>query len=287
VETSTRRLNQLVALCGLGAMSILAACSSDNGGSSGGTGGASVTGGITGHGGSSASGGSTASGGSSISGGSTATGGKATGGTTGSGGSSAGPVTLFAFDSGDQGWVYNSYQATDSTSGANIPPFNAFVSGILSGGDLDGGVALPTLAFDSSTGDPAGSLKAQVTFTGFDQQVNPNINWGANALQDWTNKVVSVRIKVDPFPADATNFGNITLFAQDSTYAGQYQSSPFPTDNQWHTYTLDMNGTTVDASKIIQFTVQFAAAWMTPSDAGVASFAPIQLTAYIDTITVL
>jgi hypothetical protein len=288
VEISTRRLNQFAAICGLGAMGILAACGS-NGGSSGGTGGASATGGNTSSGGSSASGGNTGSGGSSASGGSSTTGGSnATGGATGAGGSSAGPVTLFDFSTSDQGWVYNTYQATDSSSLAAVSPFNVVAPGTLSGGDLDGGVALPTLAFDGSTGDPSGSLKAVVTFTGFNQQVNPNINWGQSALQDWTNKVVSVRVKIDPLPSDTTNIGNITLFAQDTTYAGEYQSLPFPTDNQWHTYTLDMTSTTsVDPAKIIQFTVQFASAWVTPTDAGVASFAPITLTAYIDDVTVL
>jgi hypothetical protein len=210
------------------------------------------------------------------------------GGATGSGGSSAGPVTLFDFASGDQGWVYNGYQAVDSTSGANVSPFNVFAPGILSGGDLDAGVALPTLAFDSSTGDPPGSLKAVVTFTGFNQQVNANFNWGDKALQDWTNKVVSVRIKVDPLPSDTTTIGGILLFAQDTTWAGQFQWSDFPTDNQWHTYTLDMTGTTtVDPTKIVQFTVQISAALVTPTDAGVASFAPSTVTAYIDTVTVL
>jgi hypothetical protein len=253
-------------------MTILAAC-----GSSTGSGGASATGGNTSHGGSSAAGGSIATGGSS-----------STGGATGSGGSSAGPVTLFDFATGDQGWVYNTYQAVDSSSGAPVSPFNVAVPGTLSGGDLDAGIALPTLAFDSSTGDPPGSLKAVVTFTGFNQQVNANFNWGQNAVQDWTNKVVSVRVKVDPLPSDATSAGGILLFAQDTTYAGQYQWSDFPTDNQWHTYTLDMTGTnSVNPAQIIQFTVQISAALVTPTDAGVGSFAPITVTAYIDTVTVL
>ncbi|MGO9290846.1 MAG: hypothetical protein ACLQIJ_19115, partial [Polyangia bacterium] len=211
---STRRFKQL-ALIGLGATGILAACSS-NSGSSGSTGGASAKGGSTGSGGASAQGGSTGSGGASAKGGSTGSGGasaqggstgsggasamggsSATGGTTGSGGATGsggtcvGAVTLFDFATGDEGWVFNTYQATNA-AGVAVSPFNLAAPGNLSGGSLDAGVAAPTIAADSTVGDPPGSLKVVVTFTDYDQQVNPNFNWGSNALQDWTNKVVSV-----------------------------------------------------------------------------------------------
>ena len=286
MEISTRRFKQL-ALIGLGATGILAACSS-NSGSSGSTGGASAKGGSIGSGGASAQGGSTGSGGASAMGGSSATGGTAgSGGATSSGGACAGTVTLFDFATGDQGWVFNTYQATNA-AGVAVSPFNLAVPGNLSGGDLDAGVAAPTLAADSTVGDPPGSLKVVVTFTGYDQQVNPNFNWGSNALQDWTNKVVSVMVKVDP-AVPATFNGGIQLYAQDTTYAGQYQWSAFPTDNAWHTYTLDMTGTTsVNPAQIIQLTVQLASgsAPTDTGDGGVASFTPTTVTAYIDTITV-
>jgi len=247
-----RRFKQL-ALIGLGATGILAACSS-NSGSSGSTGGASAKGGSTGSGGASAS----------------------------SGGVCSGTDTLFDFSSGDQGWVFNAYQAKDATTGDAVSPYNLVVEGNLSGGDLDAGVQAPTLAADSTVGDPPGSLKVVVTFTGSNQQVNPNINWGQNALQDWTNKVVSVDVKIDPFPSDTTNIGGIMLYAQDTTWVGQYGGMTFPTDNAWHTYTLDMTGTTsVNPAEIIQFTVQLASAG-TPT----APFAPTTVTAYIDNITV-
>ncbi len=67
-----------------------------------------------------------------------------------------------------------------------------------------------------------------MTFTGSNQQVNPNINWGQNALQDWTNKVVSADIKIDPFPSDTTNIGGIMLYAQDTTWVGQYGGHDLP-----------------------------------------------------------
>ena len=310
VGISTRRFKQL-ALIGLGATGILAACSS-NSGSSGSTGGASAKGGSTGSGGASAQGGSTGSGGASAKGGSTGSGGasaqggstgsggasamggsSATGGTTGSGGATGsggtcvGAVTLFDFATGDEGWVFNTYQATNA-AGVAVSPFNLAAPGNLSGGSLDAGVAAPTIAADSTVGDPPGSLKVVVTFTDYDQQVNPNFNWGSNALQDWTNKVVSVMVKVDP-AVPATFNGGIQLYAQDATYAGQYQWSAFPTDNAWHTYTLDMTGTTsVNPAQIIQLTVQLASgsAPTDTGDGGVASFTPTTVTAYIDTITV-
>jgi hypothetical protein len=221
-------------------------------------------------------------------GGSSATGGtKGSGGATSSGGACAGTVTLFDFATGDQGWVFNTYQAVNA-AGVAVSPFNLAVPGNLSGGDRDAGVAAPTIAANGTVGDPPGSLKVVVTFTGYDQQVNANFNWGPKALQDWTNKVVSVLVKVDP-AVHATFSGGIQLYAQDTTYGGQYQWSAFPTDNAWHTYTLDMTGTTsVNPAQIILFTVQLASAG-TPTDTGdggVASFTPTTVTAYIDTITV-
>jgi hypothetical protein len=275
VEISTRRFKQLALICGLGAAGILAGCGS-NSTANGGTGGSSATGGSTGRGGASATGGANSTGGSN-----------ATGGATSLGGSSAGPVTLFDFASGDENWTFNTYQATDS-SGAVTTPYNLVVPGNLSGGDLDAGVAAPTIAADSTVGDPAGSLKVVVTFTGNNQQVNPNADWAAGSYQDWTNKTVSVDIKVDPaVPATFTG-GGIQLFAQDSTWAGWYQWADFPTDNAWHTYTLNMAGTTLDPTQITQFTVQFSSAnTPAPADGGVASvFTPVTVTAYIDNITV-
>src|SRR5208283_3040951 len=84
VGISTRRFKQL-ALIGLGATGILAACSS-NSGSSGSTGGACV-----------------------------------------------GAVTLFDFSTGDEGWVFNTYQATNA-AGVAVSPFNLAAPGNLSGG---------------------------------------------------------------------------------------------------------------------------------------------------------
>jgi hypothetical protein len=217
-----------------------------------------------------------------------ATGGSSSAGGATSAGGSSGPVTLFDFASGDEGWVFNTYQAKDPNTGTAISPYNLVVAGSLSDGDLDAGVAAPTIAADSTVGNPPGSLKVVVTFTGYAQQVNANINWGQNALQDWTGKTVSVDIKVDPFPSDTSNLGGVMPYAQDTAYAAQYGWAAFPTDNQWHTYTLDMTKQplTLDPAKIIQFTVQFASADAPTDAAGVAPFSPITVTAYIDNITV-
>jgi hypothetical protein len=228
VGISTRRFKQLALLCGLGATGILAACASSPE-SSGGAGGSSASGGSMGSGGSSARGGSTSSGGSSASGGSTGSGGSnatggtlASGGATSSGGSSGGPVTLFDFAAGDQGWVFNTYQAT-ATNGQIVSPYNLAAPGVLP----DAGVALPTIAADSTVGDPPGSLKIVVTFTGYAQQVNPNYNWATP--QDWTNKVVSVRVKVDPaVPATFTG-GGIQLDRRHQPGPHQHRSIHGPT----------------------------------------------------------
>jgi hypothetical protein len=280
VEILAGRFKQIALICGLGAAAMLAGCASNS--NPGGTGGTSATGGSTSSGGATAAAGSSATGGASVTGGT-----RATGGATGSGDASAGPTTLFDFATGDQGWVFNTYQATGD--GGIVSPYNLAAPGVLPAGDTDGGVPAPTIAADSTVGDPPGSLKVVVTFNGYNQQVNPNFNWGLNALQDWTNKVVSVRVKVDP-AAPVTFSGGIMLYAQDTTWAGQYHWADLPTDdNEWYTYTLDMTGTTsVNPAQIIQFTVQIASAVMPTAtdDAGVPEFTPATVTAYIDTITV-
>ena len=270
---STKYFKHLALICGLGAMGIVAGCGS-NGGSASGTGGSSARGGSTGTGGASALGGATS----------------ATGGATSAGGASAGPVTLFSFDSSDDKWALNTYQATDPTTGAPVSPFNLAAPGVLSDGALDAGIAAPTLGADSTVGNPPGSLKVVATFTDYNQQVNPNFNWGSLALQDWTGKVVSVSIKVDPAVSTFAG-GGVQLFAQDSNYTGLFQWTDFPTDNGWHTYTLDMTKTSspaVNPAQIIQFTVQIASPGTptTTDDGGVTPFTPTTVTAYIDTITV-
>jgi hypothetical protein len=287
-------------ICGIGATGLLAACGSNSGsgggagGSSargGSTGGSSASGGATGNGGTRATGGSSAAGGSTSSGGSSSnTGSSATGGSSAAGGTStgssgaggsSGPVTLFDFADGDQGWVFNSYQATGD--GGPVSPYNLAAPWV---GTTDAGIASPTIAGDSTVGDPAGSLKVVVTFTDTQQQVNPNYHWTTS--QDWTDKVISVRLKIDPAAPASFTGGGILLFAQDSTWSGKYQWTDFPTDSDWHTYTLDMTGVaSPDPSDIVQFTVQISSA-NTPAtdDAGVSTFTPTTVTAYIDTVTI-
>lgn len=255
----------------LTAAAAFAACSSDsgNGGGSGGSGG--------GAGGSSAKGGSggSASGGAGGSGGSSAK-----GGSSGSGGSSSGSSSnaLFDFASDEQGWVFNIYQATDD-SGAAKSPFNLAVAS-----NIPEGSKAPTIGHDSGIGDPPGSLKVEVTFTKYDEQVNPNYSWGKSP-QDWTDKTINVRIKVDPLPDPALSTGGIQLFAQDSTWEGEYKWNNMPTDTDWHTYTFNLKDVTtkMKTNDIVQFTVQISSGGAAASG---EDLAPASLTAYIDTVTV-
>jgi len=113
---------------------------------------ASAKGGSTGSGGVSATGGSTGSGGAGAKGDPQVVAVSAqwriqcdrrnhgSGGAKSSGGVCSGADTLFDFSSGDQGWVFNTYQAKDATTGAAVSPYNLVVEGNLSGGDLDAGV---------------------------------------------------------------------------------------------------------------------------------------------------
>jgi hypothetical protein len=204
VVISTRRFKQLALICGLGATGLLAACASspESGGGSGGSsakggatsnGGSSAKGGTTSNGGSSTNGGSS-SGGSSAAGGTSATGGStASGGSTSSGGSSGSPVTLFDFADGDQGWTFNSYQAT--TNGEIVSPYNLAAPGVLP----DAGVAPPTIAADGTVGDPPGSLKIVVTFTDYAQQVTPTAI-GPRPRIGRTRSSVSASRSIQPCP---------------------------------------------------------------------------------------
>jgi len=154
------------------------------------------------------------------------------------------------------------------------------------GGDLDAGVAAQPSP-DSTVGDPAGSLKVVVTFTGNNQQVNPNADWASRLLSRLDEQDGQRRHQGDPaVPATFTG-GGIQLFAQDAPGpAGTMGGLPdrqrlayLHAEHGWYHVGPDANHTIHGPILIAQYA--------SPADGGVASvFTPVTVTAYIDNITV-
>ena len=326
MRNSTWHLQYLALILGFGAAGLFAACGDSGGSSGTGgaksTGGAKGTGGAVSTGGSKATGGSTGSGGTTSGSGGTAgaggiiaTGGtKASGGTTGGGATGtidggpgidggesidggpgidgnegidapeseagAGPTTLFDFATGVQGWVLNTYQATNG-DGTPKAPFNLAKDGI----QLDGGT-MPTIGFDGTVGDPAGSLVVTVDFTDYSQEVMPNIVYATPV--DWTGKTITLRVKVDAtLPADL-QYSGFSIYAQDTSYALSKQLVVnFPTNTDWHTLTLPIaaNGNSFDATKVGSFVVSiYSNEPPTGLDGAAPGVTPTSVTVHIDTI---
>jgi len=190
-----------------------------------------------------------------------------------------GPVTLFDFPISAQGWYYNNYQGMGD--GGPTTPINLASNAVTVTG------ARPTIEWDGTVGAPAGSLKLTVNFTGFDQNVLANVQFKPT-LQDWTNKLVTLQIKLDP-GFEMLYTGGMQLFAQDETWAGTYQWKNWPFDNEWYTYELDMTMAGMNTAGVVQFGIQLisgTAAGATLDDQGNPVFTPTTVTAYIDNIVV-
>ena len=131
-------------------------------------------------------------------GGSTGTGG---GGGGGGGGGAVAPRFSNTFDADKQSWTLSDYvDANYFNWGATTNPD--------SGVGLDGGVA-PTLEWSSTDGDPnPGSLKVTVTFTGFKQYIDPQINLPTPQDFSGTHNLVKARIRLvsGSFPAGGIQF---------------------------------------------------------------------------------
>jgi hypothetical protein len=191
-----------------------------------------------------------------------------------------GPTTLFDFASSAQDWFFNDYQSMGD--GGPSSPLNLASSAVTVTG------ARPTITWEPSIGNPApGSLKVSVTFTGYDQNVLANVQFKP-AAQDWTNKVVSMRIKFVP-GFEELYTGGMQLFAQDESWAGIYQWKNWPADNEWSTYELDMTMSAMKTNDVVQFGIQLisgSAVGATLDDLGNPIFKATTVTAYIDDITV-
>lgn len=198
-------------------------------------------------------------------------GGSGGGGGTGGGGG----VTLRysnTFDTDKQGWTLSDYPDMMSFNwGATLNPD--------SGVGLDGGVA-PTFAWNGTDGDPSpGCLKVTVTFTGFMQYVDPQVNVATPV--DMTGHPLKARVRLvsGSFPAGGIQFHASSGLTGANAYV--YAAAPFInstslTVGTWITISLDpdtlssFDGRPFDPTQIVQIGVQFTTG--SPFEGGVPTF---------------
>ena len=218
---------------------------------------------------------------------STSDGGGSTG-TGGGGGGGGGVAPRFSntFDTDKQSWTLSDYADMNYFNwGAALNPD--------SGVSLDGGVA-PTLEWSSTTGDPSpGSLKVTVTFTGFKQYIDPQVNLPTPQDFSGTHNIIRARIRLvsGTFPAGGVQFHASSGLTAPNAYV--YVSAPFVnstslTPGTWITVTLD-TATVVnqdnpprvwDPTQVVQIGVQFTTG--DPFEGGTLTFG--QAVFEIDTV---
>jgi hypothetical protein len=208
------------------------------------------------------------------------------GGSTGTGGSGGAVAPRFSntFDADKQSWQLSDYvDANYFNWGATTNPD--------SGVSLDGGVA-PTLEWSSTDGDPnPGSLKVTVTFTGFKQYIDPQINLPTPQDFSGTHSIVKARIRLvsGSFPAGGIQFHVSSGLTGANAYV--YVSAPFInstslTAGSWITVNLDTStvaptdGRTFDPTQIVQIGIQFTTG--DPFEGGTLTFG--QAVFEIDTV---
>ena len=189
----------------------------------------------------------------------------------------AGPVTVFDFATSDQGWYFNNWQ--EIADGGPSGQLNLASSAVTVTG------ARPTIEWDGTVGNPAGSLKIVVPFTGFDQTVIANVQF--SPVLDWTDKIISVEIRVEGF--DELYTGGMQLLAQDQAWAGTWQWKNWPFDSEWYTYELDMSTAAMQTDNVVQYGIKIdsgTSAGAAIDDQGNPVFTPTTVTAYIDNVIV-
>lgn len=218
--------------------------------------------------GSSSSGGGTGGAGTGGKGGS----GSGGSGTGGKGGADAGstPLINYTFDTSTQGWTLNNFEQAG----------NLDAQGALDGGMLDGGV-VPTLALDSSVGNPSpGALKVTATFTDYNQYIDAIINL---ASMDLTGKTLHAKVMLmsGTFPGYAVIHASST-----STYIYDAKGYVGLTAGTWTDLTFDLSTATATGwtpAQIVQVGIQVGSG--SPPDAGVKLPATLPVVLYIDTVT--
>jgi hypothetical protein len=208
------------------------------------------------------------------------------GGSTGTGGTGGGVAPRFSntFDSDKQSWTLSDYvDANYFNWGATTNPDT--------GVGLDGGVA-PSLEWTGTDGDPTpGSLKVTVTFTGFKQYIDPQVNLSTPQDFSGTHSIVKARIRLvsGSFPSGGVQFHVSSGLTGANAYV--YVSAPFVnstslTPGTWITVNLDTStvaptdGRVFDPMQIVQIGVQFTTG--DPYEGGTPTFG--QAVFEIDTV---
>jgi len=216
---------------------------------------------------------------------STTDGGGGSTGTGGGGGGAVAPRFSNTFDADKQSWTLSDYvDANYFNWGATTNPD--------SGVGLDGGVA-PTLEWSSTDGDPnPGSLQVTVTFTGFKQYIDPQINLPTPQDFSGAHGIVKarIRLKSGSFPAGGIQFHVSSGLTSPNAYV--YVSAPFINSTSltaggpWITVNLDTStvaptdGRVFDPTQIVQIGIQFTTG--DPYEGGTLTFG--QAVFEIDTV---
>lgn len=192
-----------------------------------------------------------------------ATGGGGTGGGAGgSGGAAVVPRYADTFDTDKEMWTLSTYvDANYKNLGAASDPD--------SGVSLDGGM-VPTLEWSGACGDPSpGCLKLTVTFSGFKEYVDPQVNVATPVdFMSGGHNIVRARIRLvsGTFPTGGIQFHVSSGLTAPNAYV--YVSAGFVNSSilvlgTWTQITLDTNavsptdGRVFDPSQIVQLGIQF------------------------------
>jgi hypothetical protein len=210
-----------------------------------------------------------------------------TGGGGGSGGGGSGPSAprySDTFDSDKEMWMLSDYvDANYFNWGATL---NAD-----SGVGMDGGV-LPSNDWSPTDGDPnPGSLKVTVTFTGFKQYIDPQVNLATPQDFSGAHHLLKARVRLvdGSFPSGGVQFHVSSGLAGPNAYV--YVSAPFVNagslvKGQWITINLDTDtlastdNRVFDSTQIVQIGVQFTTG--DPYEGGTLTFG--QAVFEIDTV---
>jgi hypothetical protein len=209
-----------------------------------------------------------------------------TGGAGGSGGAAVVPRYADTFDTDKEMWTLSTYVDTNYKNlGAASDPD--------SGVSLDGGM-VPTLEWSGACGDPSpGCLKLSVTFTGFKEYVDPQVNVATPVdFMTGGHNIVRARIRLvsGTFPTGGIQFHVSSGLTAPNSYV--YVSAPFVNSSSlvlgtWTQITLDTSvltptdGRVFDPSQIVQLGIQFTTG--DPFEGGTATWGPAVFE--IDTIS--
>jgi hypothetical protein len=181
---------------------------------------------------------------------------------SGGGGGAVAPRYTDAFETDREMWTLSTYvDANYINLGAASDPD--------SGVSLDGGVA-PTLVWASDCGDPSpGCLRLTVTFTGFKEYVDPQVNIAppVDFMSSGHNYVrARIRLASGSFPSGGVQFHVSSGLTPPNDYV--YASAQFINSDRlavgaWMPITLDTStvtgagGRVFDPSQIVQIGIQF------------------------------